>query len=420
MTGSRGQTPFARRGACVLCAVLLVALAASASEPQTAPRADDTLTLVSGERLSGRLVAIDGNGQVSFEVDGAARTVPLESCEMLTRGSITAPARPPTPTRVWLRTGAVLEAAVTGGQGTEVALQIAFASNGARMAMRYLKAFRSMSESEQDGGFAQALDKPLPDKDLLFVAQPGQKPQRLSVVCKGLADQELVIEFSGQERKVPLDRIYGIVFAKNSGTPPAVQPMPRSVIELGDRTRFEGKLTTWSGEANTTLRLDEGIELAFPTAFIASLRVRSDKLAYLSDMTPTKVEQTPAFDRIWPWTRDAAPLGAAILLHGKEFPRGLVLIPRTRLTFEISGRFEAFRATIGIDDRSGPRAHAVFRVLGDGKVLAEHVAITHGSEPIALDIPIAGVQRLALEADFGANFDLGDHCAFAAARLVKS
>lgn len=425
MTGERGRTPFAKRSACLLCAVLLVVLAASAGEPQSVPKADDTLTLVSGERLSGRLQAIEANGQVAFEVGGTTRTLPLELCEMLTRGSVTLPARSATPNRIWLRSGALLEAAVTGGQaasgeGSDVALALAFAPREVRMSMRHLRAFRLGAETDQDGGFAQALDKPLADKDLLFVLQTGQKPQRLSVLCKGITDKELVIEFSGQDRKVALDRIYGVVFGKNSGTPPAVQPMPRTILEIGDGSRFEGKLVALTAQGTATLRLDEGIELEFPVGFVAALRVRSDKLVYLSDLQPLKVEQTPAFDRVWPWLRDAAPGGSPILLHGKEFARGIVLIPRTRLTFDIGGRFDAFRATIGIDDRAGPRAHAVFRIVGDDKVLAEYPAITHTSEPVAIDVPVGGVRRLVIEADFGANFDLGDHCAFAAARLVKS
>ena len=64
-------------------------------------------------------------------------------------------------------------------------------------------------------------------------------------------------------------------------------------------------------------------------------------------------------------------------------------------------------------------AHAVFRVFADDKLLFESEPFTLNKEPASLRIPIPRVQRLTLEADFGNNLDLGDHCVFADARVIQ-
>ena len=46
-------------------------------------------------------------------------------------------------------------------------------------------------------------------------------------------------------------------------------------------------------------------------------------------------------------------------------------VPRTRLLYDLGGRYDLFEATIGIDERGGPQAHAIFRVYGDGRMLYE-------------------------------------------------
>ena len=113
--------------------------------------------------------------------------------------------------------------------------------------------------------------------------------------------------------------------------------------------------------------------------------------------------------------------GKGIQLGGRVYRRGLCLLPRTTMTFALEpGQFDVFESVIGIDDRSRSQAHAVFRVLVDEKLVYEAEAVTLADPPMELRIPLAGVKKLTLQTDFGKNFDLGDHCVFAGARLVKN
>jgi hypothetical protein len=146
--------------------------------------------------------------------------------------------------------------------------------------------------------------------------------------------------------------------------------------------------------------------------------MQSDRLVWLSDLQP-KVEQTPAFDRVWPIGVDRTPAGKGLQLGGVVHARGLCLVPRARLTYDLGGRFDVFEAVVGIDDRAGPDAHALLRVLVDGVVVWDGGARVRGQQPASLRLELKKAKSLALEADFGSNYDLGDFCVFADARLVQ-
>ena len=94
-------------------------------------------------------------------------------------------------------------------------------------------------------------------------------------------------------------------------------------------------------------------------------------------------------------------------------------MPRARLTYDLGGRFDVFEAVVGIDDRAGPDAHALLRVLVDGVVVWDGGARVRGQQPETLRLELKKAKSLALEADFGRNYDLGDFCVFADARLVQ-
>ena len=114
-----------------------------------------------------------------------------------------------------------------------------------------------------------------------------------------------------------------------------------------------------------------------------------------------------------------SPSGPGIRLGGKHYKNGVVLIPRTRLTYPTRAHYDFLEAKIGIEDRSTGPAHAIFRVLDGDKLLYESKPLTRQSEPVDLKVDIRKVDRLTIEVDFGKNYDFGDHCVFAEARLIK-
>lgn len=326
----------------------------------------------------------------------------------------------PGPICLWLRSGGVLPATrvegATAQGGGPVWRVTTMAGAVVDVPMTTVAALRCRPVEPE----TFAADRAAPDEnsDYLFVVKDG-KPQRFRVTVSALRDGSVHFELGGKPFDFPLDgvdSIAAIVFGKNTGFAPDRQPLPRVRVTLATGENVAGRLVSIA--ENVTVHMDEGGEFTAKVGDLLRLEVATDKLQWLAALPP-RAEQTAAFDRKWPWTIDSSPAGPGIRVGGRTHARGLVLVPRTRLTWDLGGRFDRFEATLGIDERGGPQAHAVFRVFADGKLLHESTA-SAGSGGQAVRLDLGRCKELAIEADFGKNFDLGDLCAFADARVVRT
>ena len=407
-----------------IAGAFLLAAAAAAVAAQGAPQM--TLTAIDGRSATGALT----NG-----ADGAVRVVPaqgealaLSLADVLSIEAVGARAAPAAGGLfVWLRSGAAFPATRIVGaaaqNGKPASVSIATPSGAEfTVPMSALAALRCRAEEPR----AFAADRQSPDvnNDLLYAVKDG-KPQRFSVTVESIVDGRVhftlrsTVDLSSTAYDFALqgdDATAAIVFGKNTGFAPDRQGKPRVSVALTGGEVFEGRLL----QADTALRLrfDEGCEASMPLGVVRRIDVLSDKLTWLSTLEP-KAEQTPAFDRVWPWTLDRSPAGPGIVIAGKTYGRGLELVPRTRLTYDLAGKYDVFEAVLGIDDRGGPQAHAILRVLVDGKVAFESEPLVRGSKPKPVRVDLGKCKQLAIEADFGKNFDLGDLCAFADARVLQ-
>ncbi len=372
------------------------------------------LHAIRGEKLAGSL-RLGADGLLHFLAAGEEKTLALDDVQLLEHVAATVEAPDDRRARIWLRSGVQLPVSGLSGSNRRLSVGIPFASGPLTVDLPDIAALRLDTEPVTTD-FEEQLGEPGESSDYIYLLNEG-RTSRLSVTVKGFGSDSLNIELSGQQTQVPWERLYGVIFARDSGAAPDRQPNPRVRLVLGEGTELEGRLLSLAESAE--LRFDEGASLRIDAARIRAVHFATDKLAYLTDMEPVEQEQTPALDRVWPWLADESPAGDAIHLGGKTFARGLVLFPRTRLTYDLQGRYDLFEAIIGIEDRGVPKAHAVFRVFADDKLLFESEPFTLAKEPALLRIPIPKVQRLTLEADFGENLDFGDHCVFADARVIQ-
>ncbi len=385
-----------------------------------------------GTRIPGRPVGF-ADGALQIASDGGQRAVALGDLEALEHTDAAPLAGTLPQGRVWLRSGLALPARALAGVespagGTAVRTDVGLGEDHAvDLPLIRLAALRFAStESAGDyRGFEEALQSPPTTEDLLFAIDTRRdRITRLSVRVLGFAAGALQVEFRGREEALPYDQVHGIVLGTDHGIAPEPLAEPTVAITLAPRDgaaiHVVGRIT---GLADGRLRVAtaDGFELPLPLASVARIAVRSDKLAWLSQREPAKAEQVAAFDQTRPWLRDRAPGGEGFVLGGETYGRGLCLIPRTRLEFALDpGRFDVFEAVVGIDERGGGgQANATLRVLLDDEVVWEAEAVSRATPPARLRLPLNGAARLVLEADFGKNFDLGDHCAFAQARLLK-
>lgn len=397
-------------------AVALAALAAVTTAQEVmhgAVRTIDGRTLTGAFAVAGSVATVTTNA-------GAVRIDVGEMVSFERADAVAALAN--APHRVWLRSGLELPAMVLGG---------AAAANGKPATVHVetpgglvldvplglVRAIRHAGKERPEPAlFATDLQQPPSSEDLIYVLKDGTA-QRSSVVLKALTKERIDFVLRGSEYEFPTSGVAAVVFGANTGFPPDRQARPRTSVLLTTGERIEGRLLAADG-SGVAVRLDEGVEVRVAPARLLSLQVASDRLAWLSELKP-KIEQTPAFDRVWPCTFDRTPAGPGIMLGGKLFAHGVCMVPRARLTYDLGGRYDVFEATIGIDDRGGPEAHALLRVLVDGAVVFDSGPRTRGLVPQTVRIELHKCKTLALEADFGKNYDLGDHCVFADARVVQ-
>jgi hypothetical protein len=378
-----------------------------------------TLQTIDGARLEGALT-VDAAGTATLVQDGATTTLALADVAAFTPRDA-APIERPAPHRIWLRSGHELPAKSLRGRaaadGRPAMLRAELPSGvTVELPIGFLRALRhGGSERPEPSLFAADLADPADNGDVLFVQKDGTQ-HRSQVTITGLQDDKVEFELRGTAYDFPLASVTGIVFGRNTGFAPDRQPRPRTMVALTTGERLEGRLLGL--DSALRLRLDEGAELDVPLAAVQQLRVASDRLVWLSELVP-KAEQTPAFDRVWPWTSDRSPAGPGFVIAGTNYDRGIGMVPRTRLTYDLGGHYDVFEAAIGIDDRGGPAAHAVFRVLVDGKVAFESAPKVRGEAATPVQVELGRCQQLAIEVDFGKNYDLGDFCAWAEARVVQ-
>lgn len=397
----------------IAAAVLLAASAASQDGLAGVLRTIDgrslrgTLVVDSGRATlagSGPPVVLDLGDVSAFDVDGMT-VAPTEA-----------------PHRIWLRSGLELPATRIAGEpaaaGQPARVVVALPS-GATLAvpLATVRALRQGGAGRPEPAlFASDLATPPANEDVLHVVK-GERSQRSAVTVTGLSATRIDFLLRGDPYDFELAGVAAVVFGANTGFAPDRQPKPRTRVTATTGEQFEGRLLALDA-TGVRCRLDEGVEVVLPAGRLLRLVVASDRVAWLSELTP-RVEQTPAFDRVWPWTVDRTLVGPGFRIGGRAFERGIGMVPRTRLSYDLGGRFDVFEACIGIDDRGGPEAHAVFRVYIDGEPAFESAPKTRGlaAEPLRLELRRATV--LAIEVDFGKNYDLGDLCAFADARVVQ-
>lgn len=379
-----------------------------------------------------RVSTIDGRmavGALAIGIDGGVRVLPDHGDELVTtiadllliEALDALPAVLAAPLYVWLRSGSRLPITSINGtaatDGKPASVDVSTPSGVTfSVPLSMLAALRCREVEPKT--FANDRESPELNLDFLFVVKDG-KPQRFSVTVDSIHDGKVHFALGAEAYDFPLlgdDSAAAIVFGKNTGFAPDRQGKPRVSVALRTGEQFDGRLLSL-GET-VQVKLDEGAEVKAPTAQILRIDVLSDKLTWLSSLAG-KTEQTPAFDRVWPWTIDRSLMGKGLVIAGKVFAHGLVLVPRTRITYELDGRYDSFEAMLGIDDRGGPQAHAIFRVMVDGKTAFESEPMTLGMPAKPIRVELAKCRVFAIEADFGKNFDIGDLCTFADARLLQ-
>ena len=201
---------------------------------------------------------------------------------------------------------------------------------------------------------------------------------------------------------------------------PAARPQGLHVVALlvdGSAVILQRGFRIAGGQLRGTT--PSGVAIRVATTRIYALGFQGGSFLHLSDLEPSKVERTPFFalpegpaadamlDFVCPVRLDKSPDGRGITLAKRRYFKGIGVRPRTELTYDVGGRFQAFRAICGIDDevlgpgygRGAGTGSVVFRVLVDGKRVFESKPVEGGKAPVPISIPLTGATTLTLVVD---------------------
>jgi len=366
----------------------------------------DDLETIEGVRLSGTLQAITAAGEVTGA--GIEPGTSLDSLRSIMRNVKSSPGK----SKFILEThgdGRLLVDAVTLADDKFTA-RLA----GGKDVVLPLDAVRCL-RFEPDlvmAAFKESLEKPSADQDKIFVKVDNQI-DAISGLIVGLTDKELTFEYEAETRKLPRERLHGIVLAQAGG--PKNSP---ATVQLTNGSRLAGKLLSLE-QGDLQLELVGGSKASLPFDSVERIDLRSPRMIYLSELEPAAVREETLLTIARPWQKDRSVSGKTLTLAGQAFPRGLGVHARSELVFDVPEGFDVLAATVGIDASTGGRGDCDFAVLGDDRPLWSQ-RIKGSDAPQSVRVELRGVKKVTLRVEPGADFDFGDHADWCDARFLKS
>jgi hypothetical protein len=228
------------------------------------------------------------------------------------------------------------------------------------------------------------------------------------------------VEFTlgGSKRQIPLEKVHGLIFLRELD--PAAPPVLCKLTDTyHDLVMVSGIDATPAGLTVTT---PAGARISYAGNLVTRLDYSTDKVAYLSQLEPVKVdqpdEQDHPFDR---YRRDRNLDNQPLRLGGQEHALGLALHAHTELEYNLNGDYREFKALAGIDESvSGRDGPVVLIIEGDGKALyTKTFTRKNDKKPTPVALNIKDVQKLRIVVTSGDGYDLGRHLDLVEAKVSK-
>jgi hypothetical protein len=212
---------------------------------------------------------------------------------------------------------------------------------------------------------------------------------------------------------VPIANLQGMIFYR-----PEVSGGPNPICMVYDvagnalaatKVAADGtKVVVVTAIANLTIECE--------ASTIARFDYNMGKLAFLSDLVPTKVTESSAVGLIVTHRKDVNFDGEPIVLD-RPYAKGLSLHAHTELEYELKGKFKKFTAVLGVDPRVGSDSQPRVTIEVDGRTAYSEVITAKAVVPISIDVTKASSIRIIVTSR---NFlDLHDHVTIANPKVTQ-
>jgi hypothetical protein len=252
--------------------------------------------------------------------------------------------------------------------------------------------------------------------DLLLARSKDGEVVAIAGIAEKTEADRLYFRFQEKTRDLSLKQVEGLVLA--------ARPEPERPDGLQATFSMAGGLVVsgrWASLDEKTWKVETawGQVLALPAGEVRGVRFRGGQMTYLSDLEPSRAEETPYFGRRTPWRKDVNLAGGPLKMDGRTYERGLAVHSRSALTYDLGGRYATFEALVGFDELAGKAGRVDCRVFADDKEVYANPDLRADAPPVRLRLPVAGAERLRLVVDFGPDQDTGDRVIWADARVYR-
>jgi hypothetical protein len=281
---------------------------------------------------------------------------------------------------------------------------------------RVLGVYMGMADhKETPESFAKRLKAP-GSEDLLLARAKDGEVVAIGGVVEAAKENKLTFTYRGKGRTLALKQVEGFVLAARPAPKPPTELRPTFTLSGG--LVLSGRWVKVDGD-KWQVETPWGQAVKLPAAEIRGVRFRGGQMAYLSDLDPSKVEETPYFGRRCPYRRDVTLDGSPLKLDDQPIEKGLAVHSRTALTYDLDRRYATFEALVGFDASGNKKGRVDCRVFADGKELYANPDLRADAPPVRLSLPVSGAEQLRLVVDFGPDEDTGDRVIWANARLYR-
>jgi hypothetical protein len=236
----------------------------------------------------------------------------------------------------------------------------------------------------------------------------------------GMDEKNVRLEIDKRTIDVRPDRIAAIALNTElaSRRQPKV-PYARLVLANGGRLCLASASSDGKKLTGKTLL---GAAIQVKLEDVVTLTIHQGRAVYLSDLKPSKVEQTPYLDVAAPPVRDGSVKGHDLRLAGGTYDKGLGMHSACRMTYDLAGAYKRFEAVVGLDDATGREGIARVQILVDGKPqkLGLEDELTHRRGPRTVRVDVTKAKQLTLVVEFAARGDVQADVNWVDARLIKN
>jgi NPCBM/NEW2 domain len=160
----------------------------------------------------------------------------------------------------------------------------------------------------------------------------------------------------------------------------------------------------------------DNVKIECDTSAIARFDYNMGKLAFLSDLVPTKVVESSGVGLIVTHRKDVNLDGEPIVLD-RPYAKGLSLHSHTELEYDLKGKYKKFTAVLGVDSRIGSDSQPKVTIEVDGRAAFSEVITAKTVVPVSIDVSKANTIRIIVTSR---NFlDLHDHVTIANPKLTQ-